>query len=160
MQSNSYQNKSHQSIGGYGMFNVRKAFTCTLCSRNRDSSEKATVQCCFTSTETIRTIRDGEPRTATSTFTQLLTSEKATLHRDLNTRQLPSLTYSRATTTPVCVAEPASSAEGSKLREFSQTTTTQLELAQDSESHCATASQNRKRTYIPQSVYVRLNLKC
>ena len=31
--------------------------------------------CCFTSTETIRTIRDGEPRTATSTFTQLLSSE-------------------------------------------------------------------------------------
>ena len=30
------------------------------------------VQCCFT--ETIRTIRDGEPRTATSTFTQLLSS--------------------------------------------------------------------------------------
>ena len=31
-------------------------------------------QCCFTSTETIRTIRDGEPWTATSTFTQLLSS--------------------------------------------------------------------------------------
>ena len=28
----------------------------------------------FTSTETIRTSRDGEPRTATSTFTQLLSS--------------------------------------------------------------------------------------
>ena len=28
-------------------------------------------ECCFTSTETIRLIRDGEPRTATSTFTQL-----------------------------------------------------------------------------------------
>ena len=28
-----------------------------------------------TSTETIRTIRDGEPRTATSTFTQLLSSD-------------------------------------------------------------------------------------
>ena len=27
------------------------------------------VQCCFSSTETIRTIRDGEPRTAPSTFT-------------------------------------------------------------------------------------------
>ena len=27
---------------------------------------------CFTSTETVRTIRDGQPRTATSTFTQLL----------------------------------------------------------------------------------------
>ena len=32
------------------------------------------VQCCFTSTETIRTIRVGEPRTATSSFTQLLGS--------------------------------------------------------------------------------------
>ena len=33
------------------------------------------VQRCFTATETIRTVRDGEPRTATSTFTQLLSSE-------------------------------------------------------------------------------------
>ena len=32
------------------------------------------VQCCFPSTETIRTIKDGEPRTATSTLTQLLSS--------------------------------------------------------------------------------------
>ena len=32
------------------------------------------VQCCFTSTETIRTIRDGEPRTSTSTLTHLLSS--------------------------------------------------------------------------------------
>ena len=32
------------------------------------------VQCCFTSTETIRRIRDGEPMSATSTFTQLLGS--------------------------------------------------------------------------------------
>ena len=32
------------------------------------------VQCCFTSTETIRTIREGEPRTATSTFTQFMSS--------------------------------------------------------------------------------------
>ena len=31
----------------------------------------AVVQCCFTSTETARTVRDGEPRTATSTFIQL-----------------------------------------------------------------------------------------
>ena len=34
------------------------------------------VQRCFTSTETVlRTIRDGEPGTAASTFTQLLSSE-------------------------------------------------------------------------------------
>ena len=50
-----------------------------------------TVQCCFTSTETIRTIRDGEPRTATSTFTQLLSSEgqccvHASLYRGQNCR--------------------------------------------------------------------------
>ena len=30
------------------------------------------VQCWFTSIETIRTVRDREPRTATVTFTQLL----------------------------------------------------------------------------------------
>ena len=33
------------------------------------------VQCCLTSTETIRTIRDWEPRTATSAFTKILSSE-------------------------------------------------------------------------------------
>ena len=34
------------------------------------------VQCCFTSTETVPTIRDGEPRTVTSTFTlQLMSSD-------------------------------------------------------------------------------------
>ena len=33
------------------------------------------VQCCFRSTETVQTIRDGEPRMATSTFTQILSSE-------------------------------------------------------------------------------------
>ena len=37
------------------------------------------VQCCFTSTETVRTIRDGEPSTATSTFTQLLSSESSSV---------------------------------------------------------------------------------
>ena len=33
------------------------------------------IQCCFTFTETIGTSKDGEPRTATSTFTQLLLSD-------------------------------------------------------------------------------------
>ena len=41
--------------------------------RSEDSLFK--FQCCFTSTETKRTVKDGEPRTATSTFTQLLNSE-------------------------------------------------------------------------------------
>ena len=34
------------------------------------------VQCCFMSTETIRTTRDREPRKAISTFTQLLSSDE------------------------------------------------------------------------------------
>ena len=33
------------------------------------------VQCCFTSMETTRPVRDGEPRTAALTFTQLLSSD-------------------------------------------------------------------------------------
>ena len=52
----------------------RLAFTQFLSS---DSGELS-LSWCFTSTETIRLIRDGEPRTAISTFTQLvgvLTSE-------------------------------------------------------------------------------------
>ena len=39
------------------------------------SGDEVKVQCCFRSTETIRTFRDGELRTATSTFTQLLSSK-------------------------------------------------------------------------------------
>jgi len=35
--------------------------------------ERVRIQCCFTSTETVGIIRNGKPRTATSTFTQLLT---------------------------------------------------------------------------------------
>ena len=41
-------------------------------------------QCCFTATETRRPIRDGKPRTATSTFTQLLSSVFAKKKKSLN----------------------------------------------------------------------------
>ena len=37
------------------------------------------VQCCFTSTETLRTIRDGEPSAATLTVTQFLSSDTTTV---------------------------------------------------------------------------------
>ena len=43
---------------------------------NRRGSQRERVQCCFTSTETIKAIRDGESRSATSTFTPLLSSER------------------------------------------------------------------------------------
>ena len=36
---------------------------------------KVSFQCCFTSTATMQTVWDVEPRTAISSFTQLLTSE-------------------------------------------------------------------------------------
>ena len=48
-----------------------------LCFKCRSVRWLDKVQCCFTSTETIiiKTVRDGESRTATSAFTQLLSSE-------------------------------------------------------------------------------------
>ena len=42
----------------------------------RLSHSSGQVQCFFTSTETVRTMMNGEPRTSTSTFTQLLCSER------------------------------------------------------------------------------------
>ena len=44
-------------------------------SKSHPSNHTVRGHCSVTSTETIRTVRDGEPRTATSTFTQLLSSE-------------------------------------------------------------------------------------
>ena len=52
-----------------GPCRVVYAVLCAPCTRQMDS-----VQCCFAFTETLQTIRDGEPRSATSTFTQLLSS--------------------------------------------------------------------------------------
>ena len=45
-------------------------------SRRYTCRTKSFVQCRFTSSETVRTIRDGETRTSTSTLTQLLSSEE------------------------------------------------------------------------------------
>ena len=41
-----------------------------------NSKQKVQFSAAFSSTEALRTIRDGEPRTATSTFTQLLSSKQ------------------------------------------------------------------------------------
>ena len=43
-----------------------------LCCSSGWHGNACSVQCCLTSTETVRTIRDREPRTSTSTFAQLL----------------------------------------------------------------------------------------
>ena len=53
-------------IGSAARFNLFK-YLCTGTITPRYNLD-VQVQCCFTSTETIRTIRDGGPRTATSTF--------------------------------------------------------------------------------------------
>ena len=58
----------------------KDAAQCPVRCCNNDGVEfgadiTSTFQCCFTSTKTIRLFSDGEPTTATSTFTQLLNSE-------------------------------------------------------------------------------------
>ena len=50
------------------------------------------VQCCFTSTETVPTIRDGEPRTPTSTFTRTIPELWVNSFR----RHINDLTFSQA----------------------------------------------------------------
>ena len=49
--------------------------------------------CCFTSTETVRTIRVGEPRTPTSTFTRLLNSGISVAAPSVLIRHVPPMTY-------------------------------------------------------------------
>ena len=51
------------------------------------------VQCCFMSTETIQTIRDGKPRTATSTFTPPLSSEYRVREFEFNVALRPQRPY-------------------------------------------------------------------
>ena len=58
---------------------LRFLTTLRVCNRTLKSVICLQVHCCFTSTEAIRTIGDGEPRTPTSTFTQLLNSASALL---------------------------------------------------------------------------------
>ena len=60
-------------------------------ARPKMETNQVQVQCCFTPTETVRTIRDGKPRTPISIFTQLLSYERETelssvllyVHRDV-----------------------------------------------------------------------------
>ena len=62
------------------------------------TEQKAFVPYCFTSTETVRTIRNGEPRTSASTFTQLQSSDaskastKKILSRKYRSRAVPKTT--------------------------------------------------------------------
>ena len=49
--------------------------TCLIHRDDTQSRKFSSAQCSLTSTETIRTVRDAEPRTATSTFIQLPSSE-------------------------------------------------------------------------------------
>ena len=60
----------------------------SLSSISRGESGPLSVQCCYTSTETLRFIRFGEPRTATSTFAQLLSSESDPQQEEKRRRKL------------------------------------------------------------------------
>ena len=66
---NSFFSVALRSQRPYGISGTKRPSTSTF-----TQLLTSVLQCCFTSTETLRTIRDGEPRTSTSTFTQLLNS--------------------------------------------------------------------------------------
>ena len=82
-----FRRSSRVSTRGRGDLKLDPKTLCTICMHSIDGSwcsstghgsiPCSSVQRCFTPTETIRLIRDGEPRTATSSFsfTQLLSSE-------------------------------------------------------------------------------------
>ena len=63
-----YVHRDHKDYQGWG------AQDCHLDFHTAPELWWFLVHCCFMSIETIRTIRDGEPRTATLTFTQPLSS--------------------------------------------------------------------------------------
>ena len=51
-----------------------KLVQCMQRGLDTETDTRSLVQRCFSSTEAIKAIRDGEPTTATSTFTQSLSS--------------------------------------------------------------------------------------
>ena len=53
-------------------------------SRTSTSTFHTALSCCFMSTETMQTIKDGDPRTSTAIFAQILSSSFTLLyvHRD------------------------------------------------------------------------------
>ena len=61
-------------------FELLMLFANQLCYLAISNRPLVQVQYCFKPTDTIRPIRDGEPRTATSTFTQLLNSDTWCVH--------------------------------------------------------------------------------
>ena len=60
----------------YAHFHALLRLLFSLYIQKQQLSFRFSFKCCFTSTETTRLIRDGEPRTTTSTFTQLLSSDR------------------------------------------------------------------------------------
>ena len=64
------------------------------------------VQCCLKSTETVRTVRDGEPRTATSTLTQLLSSDKLTTDEKRPSSLIEELAHPQLSSRGTCPPPP------------------------------------------------------
>ena len=60
---------------------TQKSFSPVLGLTEKYSFLLLLLQCCFTSTETVRTSRDGERGSSTSTFTQLLISDNLVFDR-------------------------------------------------------------------------------
>ena len=98
------------------------------------------VQCCFTSTETVRTIRDGEPRTFTSTFAQFLSSAKRARLKEssIGMKQLAK----RATSGDLAV--PASVSPVAEIRINGQETAYSVSLCPEARAARAERLQERR----------------
>ena len=69
-------NQFSDALGPWRPYGLLERSTSTFTQlMSSDEGYGVRVHCCFTSTETIRTVWHGEPRTATSTFTQLLSNK-------------------------------------------------------------------------------------
>ena len=60
--------------GGICSKSSERRTPCQTATSDLSHTQHVFFTCCFTSTETVRTVRDREPRTSTSTFTQRLSS--------------------------------------------------------------------------------------
>ena len=73
------------SLAATSLHNLTWGETHAMCPLHQHPSNTCTAQCCFKSTETAQTVRDREPRMATSTFTTRFLTHTHTpaLHPDI-----------------------------------------------------------------------------
>ena len=92
-------NNSYIALYPVKFTSSRRCIIMSTAARSKHRLPAYKVQCCFTSTVTVRSVRDGEPRASTSAFTQLLECFRVALRPQrpyglLGTGTSPLLSYS------------------------------------------------------------------